>query len=42
MKNKVIAACLLIVLSATITSCFSSRSKMGCPGNPTASTKFRG
>jgi len=40
MKTRFFALIVLLVFAATISSCYSSR-KYGCPGNPTASTKFR-
>ena len=41
MKNKFLAALLLIITAVTVTSCYSSR-KSGCPANPQASYRFRG
>ncbi|MGV3656873.1 MAG: hypothetical protein ACO1NX_02930 [Chitinophagaceae bacterium] len=42
MKNKILTAILLLVTVVALTSCFTSRSKYGCPGNPTYNSKFRG
>jgi hypothetical protein len=41
MKNKFIAALMLIVMALAVTSCYSSR-KSGCPMNPQSNYKFRG
>lgn len=41
MKNKVLAALMLICMAVMVTSCYSSR-KSGCPSNPQANYKFRG
>lgn len=41
MKNKIVAIILLATTAVTMSSCFASRSKYGCPGNPTANTRFR-
>ena len=41
MKDKFLAALMLIVVTIVVTSCYSSR-KSGCPGNPQANYKFRG
>jgi len=40
MKNKILAALMLLTLIVVISSCASQ--KYGCPGNPQANTKFRG
>ena len=42
MKNKFIAAVMIIVLGVAFTSCASSRRGYGCPGNPSANYKFKG
>jgi len=41
MKNKFLAAFLLIIVALSVTSCYSSR-KQGCPMNAQANYKFRG
>ncbi|HKB43821.1 MAG TPA: hypothetical protein VKC90_05515 [Chitinophagaceae bacterium] len=41
MKNKFLAALMLIITTVAITSCYSSR-KSGCPANPQSSYRFRG
>jgi hypothetical protein len=41
MKNKIVNALMLILVTVAISSCYSTR-KSGCPGNPTANYKFRG
>jgi hypothetical protein len=40
MKNKWLIAFTLLTLVVFITSCASQ--KYGCPGNPSANTKFKG
>ncbi len=40
MKNKLLTALMLLALIVVIASCSSQR--YGCPGNPQASSKFRG
>ena len=42
MKNKLIAAFMLIFLGVAFTSCSSGRKGYGCPGNPSANYKFKG
>jgi hypothetical protein len=42
MKNKFLAAFLLIVVAMAVTSCYSSR-KQGCPmNNAQANSRFKG
>jgi hypothetical protein len=41
MKNKFLAAILIVIVALITTSCYSSR-KQGCPGNPNANFKFKG
>lgn len=36
MKNKFYILFLLAIITITITSCATSRSKYGCPANPTS------
>jgi hypothetical protein len=40
MKNKIMFAALLLTLVVAISSCASQ--KYGCPGNPQASSRFKG
>lgn len=40
MKNKLLTAFMLLALIVVIASCTTQRN--GCPGNPQASSKFRG
>ena len=40
MKNKLLTALMLLTLIVVISSCASQ--KYGCPGNPQATSKFRG
>ncbi len=40
MKNKLLTVLMLLTLIVVISSCASQKS--GCPGNPQASSKFRG
>ncbi|HWC54643.1 MAG TPA: hypothetical protein VG676_13735 [Chitinophagaceae bacterium] len=42
MKNKIYAILMVIALAVVFSSCFSSRSKYGCPANPQYSSRFRG
>lgn len=42
MKNKLFAALLLALLALAVTSCYSARSKQGCPMNTNSNAKFRG
>ena len=42
MKNKILAIILLATTAVAMSSCFASRSKYGCPGNPTVNSRFRG
>lgn len=42
MKKLSIVSLLLLTLVLVMSSCASSRSKYGCPGNPQANYKFRG
>ncbi len=41
MKNKFLAAILLVIVALAVTSCYSSR-KQGCPMNAQSNSKFRG
>jgi len=41
MKNKFLAAFLLLMMAVAVTSCYSSR-KSGCPMNANSNAKFRG
>jgi len=40
MKNKLLIALALLTLVVFVASCASQ--KYGCPGNPSANTKFKG
>lgn len=40
MKNKLLTVLMLLALIVVIASCTTQR--YGCPGNPQASSKFRG
>jgi hypothetical protein len=42
MKNKIIAILLIAITAVSLSSCATSRSKYGCPGNPTVNSRFRG
>ncbi len=41
MKNKILAIVFITITAVSLSSCAASRSKYGCPGNPTASSRFR-
>jgi len=42
MKNKLLTFTLLIVLLTSLSSCFASRSKVGCPATADSGRRFRG
>ena len=42
MKNKFMAAVMLIIVGVVFTSCSAGRKGYGCPGNPSANYKFKG
>jgi hypothetical protein len=42
MKNKLIAITLLIMIAASLSSCFASRSKVGCPATADSGRRFKG
>lgn len=41
MKNKLIALSLLIIMVTSFSSCFTSRSKVGCPVNAESGKRFK-
>ena len=41
MKIKILSVILLLAMTVSLFSCYSSR-KSGCPGNPEATSRFKG